>query len=51
MALRLGPITAGEIEHDAPRRKDHWGWNWSEVKTALEYLFYAGKVTSAGRNG
>jgi hypothetical protein len=48
---RLGPMTAGEIEHDAPRRNDHWGWNWSDVKTALEYLFYAGKVTSAGRNG
>ena len=48
---RLGPVTASEIEHDAPRRKDHWGWNWSDVKTALEYLFYAGKVTAAGRNG
>ncbi len=48
---RLGPVTAGEIEHDAPRRKEHWGWNWSDVKTALEYLFYAGKVTAAGRNG
>jgi uncharacterized protein YcaQ len=48
---RLGPVTAGEIEHDAPRRKDHWGWNWSDVKTALEYLFYAGKLTAAGRNG
>ncbi len=48
---RLGPVTAGEIEHDAPRSKDHWGWNWSDVKTALEYLFYAGKVTAAGRNG
>ena len=48
---RLGPVTAGEIEHDAPRRTDHWGWNWSDVKTALEYLFYAGKVTAAGRNG
>ncbi|NED97307.1 winged helix-turn-helix domain-containing protein [Phytoactinopolyspora alkaliphila] len=48
---RLGPVTAGEIEHDAPRVKDHWGWNWSDVKTALEYLFWAGEVTSAGRNG
>ncbi|NEE02468.1 winged helix-turn-helix domain-containing protein [Phytoactinopolyspora halotolerans] len=48
---RLGPVTAGEIEHDAPRRKDNWGWNWSDVKAALEYLFWAGEVTSAGRNG
>ena len=48
---RLGPVTAGEIEHDVPRPKVHWGWNWSDVKTALEYLFYAGRVTAAGRNG
>nr|WP_239000732.1 crosslink repair DNA glycosylase YcaQ family protein [Jiangella asiatica] len=48
---RLGPVTAGEIEHEAPRAKDSWGWNWSEVKTALEFLFWAGRVTSAGRNG
>ncbi len=47
---RLGPVTAGEIEHDAPRRTDHWGWNWSDVKAALEYLFWAGEVTSAARN-
>jgi hypothetical protein len=50
-----GPLTAGEVEealaHDAPRTKDHWGWNWSLVKQALEHLFYAGEVTSAGRTG
>ena len=45
-----GPLTAREIEHDAPRSKDHWGWNWSEVKVALEYLFYKGEVTAARRN-
>src|SRR3954471_9837420 len=44
-----GPLTAAEIEHDAPRRKDHWGWNWSEVKQALEWLFYSGQVTAAER--
>ncbi|WP_053205513.1 winged helix-turn-helix domain-containing protein [Jiangella muralis] len=48
---RLGPVTSGEIEHDAPREKTDWGWNWSDVKTALEYLFWAGEVTAAGRNG
>ncbi|MGH3728393.1 MAG: winged helix-turn-helix domain-containing protein [Micromonosporaceae bacterium] len=46
-----GPLTAREIEHDAPRRKDHWGWNWSEVKKALECLFWEGQVTAARRNG
>jgi uncharacterized protein YcaQ len=44
-----GPITAAEIEHDAPRRKDHWGWNWSVVKQALEWLFFTGQVTAAER--
>src|SRR3954471_15416151 len=44
-----GPITAAEIEHDAPRRKDNWGWNWSVVKQALEWLFYSGEVTAAER--
>jgi len=44
-----GPITAAEIEHDAPRRKDNWGWNWSVVKQALEWLFYTGQVTAAER--
>jgi uncharacterized protein YcaQ len=44
-----GPITAAEIEHDAPRSTDNWGWNWSVVKRALEWLFYSGQVTAAER--
>jgi uncharacterized protein YcaQ len=44
-----GPLTAAAIEHDAPRRTDHWGWNWSVVKQALEWLFYTGQVTAADR--
>lgn len=45
-----GPLTAREIESDVPRRTDHWGWNWSDVKVALEWLFYLGRVTAARRN-
>ncbi|MBA3265399.1 MAG: winged helix-turn-helix domain-containing protein [Nocardioidaceae bacterium] len=45
-----GPLTAREIEHDAPRTKEHWGWNWSHVKIALEWLFYSGQVSAARRN-
>jgi uncharacterized protein YcaQ len=46
-----GPLTAGEIELDVPARpKLNWGWNWSDAKSALEWLFWTGEVTSAGRN-
>lgn len=45
-----GPLTARDIEQEVPRNKDNWGWNWSIVKSALEYLFYKGEVTSARRN-
>jgi uncharacterized protein YcaQ len=45
-----GPLTTREIEYDVPRVRDSWGWNWSDVKIALEYLFYSGQVTSAHRN-
>ncbi|WP_344741329.1 winged helix-turn-helix domain-containing protein [Microlunatus spumicola] len=48
-----GPLSARqlEVEHgqDA-RERDHWGWNWSAVKTVLEWLFYVGEVSSARRN-
>ncbi|HEU4424397.1 MAG TPA: crosslink repair DNA glycosylase YcaQ family protein [Pilimelia sp.] len=46
-----GPLTAAEIEHDAPRLSNGWGWNWSTVKRALEWLFWCGEVSVAGRNG
>ncbi len=46
-----GPLTARQVEHEAPRDRDHWGWNWSEAKQALEHLFYTGAVMAAGRNG
>lgn len=45
-----GPLSSREIEHDEERTREHWGWNWSTVKTVLEWLFYAGEVTSARRN-
>lgn len=44
-----GPLTAREIERDEVRRRDHWGWNWSSVKTALEWLVWSGRVTPARR--
>lgn len=44
-----GPITAGELAAGEKRGTDHWGWNWTDAKTALEYLFYTGVVTTAER--
>ncbi|HET6966997.1 MAG TPA: crosslink repair DNA glycosylase YcaQ family protein, partial [Ornithinibacter sp.] len=50
---RRGPMTSRELEaalaHDLPRQRDEWGWNWSLVKNALEHLFWAGELSSAGR--
>ena len=45
-----GPLTARQIEHPQERRRDHWGWNWSQGKVVLEHLFNAGVVSPAGRN-
>jgi uncharacterized protein len=44
-----GPVTAAEIEQDVPVRTDSWGWNWSDVKTALEWLFWRGEVLASRR--
>ena len=48
-----GPISAGEIEllHGGRARKAGPWWDWSHVKLALEYLFWAGEVTTASRRG
>jgi uncharacterized protein YcaQ len=45
-----GPISARQLEHQEERTRDNWGWNWSSVKTVMEWLFYIGDVTSARRN-
>jgi uncharacterized protein YcaQ len=51
--IARGPITSRglevALEHDLPRQRDEWGWNWSLVKSAVEHLFWAGQISSAGR--
>ncbi|MGH8793708.1 MAG: winged helix-turn-helix domain-containing protein, partial [Stackebrandtia sp.] len=44
-----GPISARELEEGAPITRDNWGWNWSDAKRALEWLFRCGRVSVAAR--
>jgi len=52
--LARGPLTSRQVEaaleHDVARPRPEWGWNWSIVKNALEHLFWAGRIGSAGRS-
>jgi uncharacterized protein YcaQ len=45
-----GPSTARDLDDGAPRDKKHWGWNWSEAKKALDFLYMAGELAVSGRN-
>ena len=45
-----GPATARDLDLGETKYKDHWGWNWSLAKTALEWLYFCGRVAVAGRN-
>ena len=53
VVVERGPISAARIEdlleHAEEVGREHWGWNWSLVKAACEHLFWAGRITSAGR--
>jgi uncharacterized protein YcaQ len=46
-----GAATARQLDDGAPRNRDNWGWNWSETRKALDYLWLVGDVAMAGRNG
>ena len=43
-----GPLAASDVSES--RAKSGW-WEWSDAKTALEWLFWAGHVTTAARRG
>jgi hypothetical protein len=44
-----GPIRASQTGQHRPARQAGQMWNWHDGKNALEYLFYAGRVTTARR--
>jgi len=43
-----GPLAASDLREEKAR--SGW-WEWSDAKTALEWLFWAGHVTTAARRG
>ncbi|MGC3971136.1 MAG: crosslink repair DNA glycosylase YcaQ family protein [Pirellulales bacterium] len=43
-----GPLGASDFDHGKSR--SGW-WEWGETKQALEYLFWAGRITTATRRG
>ncbi len=46
---REGPLRPRDFGETAVRSGEWWGWN--DTKTALEYLFWTGDVTTARRDG
>jgi uncharacterized protein YcaQ len=44
-----GASTARSLDDGLPRAKDNWGWNWSETRRVLDYLFTTGELAIAGR--
>ena len=45
-----GASTARDLDDGLPRTKESWGWNWSETRRMLDYLYTAGELAIAGRN-
>lgn len=45
-----GPLSAGEVGEAGARRTGPW-WGRSDAKLAMEYLFWAGYLTTAFRRG
>ena len=42
-------MSAGEVAEDQKRGTEEWGWNWTDAKTVLEYLFFVGRITTGSR--
>ena len=44
-----GPLAASDLE-EGTRKTGPW-WGWSDAKYAMEWLFFAGEITTATRRG
>lgn len=49
LVVRHGPIRASDTGVGRPARRPGEMWNWHDGKLALEYLFWAGRITAARR--
>ena len=53
LLAEAGPLTAAQVHalvEGPANERVAWGWNWTDAKRVLEFLFFTGEVTSAGRN-
>ncbi|MEQ6903133.1 crosslink repair DNA glycosylase YcaQ family protein [Nocardioides sp. YIM 152588] len=44
-----GALPASALDDGSPRSRDHWGWNWSAARKALDILYRTGDLAIAGR--
>jgi uncharacterized protein len=45
-----GASTARQLDDGAPRSTKHWGWNWSDARKSLDWLYMIGDLAIVGRN-
>jgi uncharacterized protein YcaQ len=44
-----GASTARDLDDGLPRTRVHWGWNWSNTRRVLDFLYTVGDLAIAGR--